>query len=115
MMFSLHPFPLLCSTSSFSFVVVVVVQRRVWCELENSGGESSPGSSFSDDEKSDARDDETKDPLLTEDEQKEDDIARAKSRVVNPLFSLRILLKKRCRSRYTKPHRTAEFSRTFPH
>ena len=48
-------------------------------------------SSFSDDEKSDVNDDETKDPLLPEDEQKRDDIARIKF-CVNPL-SLRILLK----------------------
>lgn len=50
-------------------------------------------SSFSDDEKSDVNDDETKVSLLPEDEQKEDDIARAKSRVVNPLFSLRMPLR----------------------
>ena len=49
-------------------------------------------SSFSDDEKPDARDDDAKVSSLTEDEQKEDDIARAKSRV-NPLFSLRMLLR----------------------
>lgn len=50
-------------------------------------------SPFSDDEKPDARDDDAKVSSLTEDEQKEDDIARAKSRVVNPLFSLRMLLR----------------------
>ena len=49
-------------------------------------------SSFSDDEKPDAHDDDAKVSLLTEDEQKEDDIARAKSRV-NPLCSLRMLLR----------------------
>ena len=49
-------------------------------------------SPFSDDEKPDARDDDAKVSSLTEDEQKEDDIARAKSRV-NPLFSLRMLLR----------------------
>ena len=51
-------------------------------------------SSFSDDEKPDARDDDDAkvSSSLTEDEQKEDDIARAKSRV-NPLFSLRMLLR----------------------
>ena len=48
-------------------------------------------SSSSGDEKSDVHDDETKDPLLSEDEQKEDDIDRIKF-CVNPL-SLRILLK----------------------
>ena len=51
-------------------------------------------SPFSDAEKPDARDDGAKVSSLTEDdEQKEDDIARAKSRVVNPLFSLRMLLR----------------------
>jgi len=49
-------------------------------------------SPFSDDEKPDAHDDDAKVSSLTEDEQKEDDIARAKSRV-NPLFSLRMLLR----------------------
>jgi len=43
------------------------------------------------DDKSDVNDDETKHPLLSEDEQKEDDIARIKF-CVNPL-SLMILLK----------------------
>ena len=47
-------------------------------------------SSFSDDEKPDVHDDDTKVSLLPEDEQKEDDIARVKF-CVNPL-SLRILL-----------------------
>ena len=51
-------------------------------------------SPFSDDEKPDARDDDAKKvSSLTEDEQKEDDIARAKSRVVNPLFSPRMPLR----------------------
>jgi len=49
-------------------------------------------SSFSDDEKPDAHDDDAKVSLLTEDEQKEDDIARAKSRV-NPLFSMLLRIK----------------------
>ena len=53
-------------------------------------------SPFSDAEKPDARDDGAKVSSLTEDdEQKEDDIARAKSRVVNPLFSLRMLLRRK--------------------
>ena len=47
-------------------------------------------SSFSDDEKPDAHDDDAKVSSLPEDEQKEDDIARVKF-CVNPL-SLRILL-----------------------
>ena len=51
-------------------------------------------SPFSDAEKRDARDDDDakKVSSLTEDEQKEDDIARAKSRV-NPLFSPRMPLR----------------------
>ena len=69
------------------FVVVVAVQ----CELEKFRRRIVSKSSFSDDEKSDVNDDETKDPLLPEDEQKEDDIARIQF-CVNPL-SLRILLK----------------------
>ena len=71
-------------------------------------------SSFSDDEKPDAHDDDAKVSSLTEDEQKEDDIARAKSRV-NPLFAEDAVANKRCRSRCTTPHRTEAFSRTFPH
>ena len=52
-------------------------------------------SPFSDEEKPDARDDDDAKKVSSrteDDEQKEDDIARAKSRV-NPLFSLRMLLR----------------------